>query len=170
MLLLKWLQSLVKALNSDGTPGQVAAGIALGAGLGLTPIANLHNLVIVLLAMVFTVSLAGFSLGWTLFVPMGFLLDPVFDAIGRALLGAPGLTAWWTRLANLPLVPYTNFNNTIVLGSLLFWVVAWLPIFFLARWTITKYRATLYQRLQQTSFFKAVRVSTLARVYSWFQT
>ncbi len=30
MLVLKLLQSLVKALHSEGTPGQVAAGIALG--------------------------------------------------------------------------------------------------------------------------------------------
>ena len=169
MLFLNWLQSLVKALNSDGTPGQVAAGIALGAALGLTPIANVHNVVIVLVALVLNVSLAGFSLGWTVFVPAGFLLDPVFDAIGRALLGAPGLTGFWTTLANLPLVPYTNFNNTIVLGSLVFWVVAWLPIWFAARWAIVKYRATLYQRLETTRFFKAVKASSLARVYAWFQ-
>jgi len=169
MLLLKWLQSLVKALNSDGTPGQVAAGIALGAALGLTPIANVHNLLIVLLALVLNVSLAGFSLGWTVFIPVGFLLDPLFDAVGNALLGAPGLVPMWTRLANLPVVPFTNFNNTIVLGSLVFWVVAWLPIFFLARWAITKYRATLYERLQKTRFFKAVKASFLAQVYSWFR-
>ena len=169
MLLLKWLQSLVKALNSDGTPGQVAAGFALGAALGLTPIANVHNLLIVLLALVLNVSLAGFSLGWTLFVPVGFLLDPLFDAVGNALLGAPGLVPLWTRLANLPVVPFTNFNNTIVLGSLVVWIAAWLPIFFLARWAIAKYRATLYERLVKTRFFKAVQASSLAQVYSWFQ-
>lgn len=169
MLLLKWLQSLVKALNSDGSPGQVAAGIALGAALGLTPIATVHNVLIVLLALVLNVSLAGFSLGWTLFIPAGFLLDPVFDAIGGALLGAPGLAAFWTKLANLPLVPYTNFNNSIVLGSLVCWVAAWLPIWFLARWAIVKYRATLYERLAKTRFFRAVKASGLAQVYAWFQ-
>jgi len=170
MLLLKWLQSLVKALNSDGTPGQVAAGIAFGAALGLTPIASLHNLLIVLLVMVLNVSLAGFSLGWTLFISVGFLLDPLFDAIGRALLGTPGLTGLWTTLANLPVVPFFRFNNSVVLGSLVFWVVAWLPIWFAARWAIVKYRTTLYQRLEKTKFFKAVQASTLARVYAWFQT
>jgi len=52
MLPLKLLQQLVRTLNSDGTPGQVAAGIALGAAFGLTPL------------------------------PAGFALDPLFDAIG----------------------------------------------------------------------------------------
>lgn len=169
MLLLKFLQAMVKALNSEGTPGQVAAGIALGAALGLTPLVNLHNLVIVLLVLILNVSLAGFSLGWTVFIPIGFLLDPLFDFIGNALLGAPGLAPLWTRLANMPAVPFTNFNNTVVLGSVLCWILAWLPIFFLARWSVTRYRATLYQRLSQTKFFQAVRASMLYRVYLWFQ-
>jgi uncharacterized protein (DUF2062 family) len=43
LTLLELLQSLVKTLHSDGTPTQIAAGVALGAALGLTPIANLHN-------------------------------------------------------------------------------------------------------------------------------
>ena len=34
--LLKLIQSIIKTLHADGTPGQVAAGMALGAALGLT--------------------------------------------------------------------------------------------------------------------------------------
>lgn len=169
MLLLKLLQSLIKAINSDGTPGQVASGIAFGAALGLTPIANVHNLLIVLLVLILNVSLAGFTLGWVAFVPVGFALDPLFDGIGRALLGSANLAPFWTRLANTPLVPFTNFNNSIVLGSLVFWVVAWVPIFFLARWAVAKYRATIHERLRKTKFFQAVGASKLAQVYSWFQ-
>jgi uncharacterized protein (DUF2062 family) len=38
LALLKLIQSIIKTLHSDGTPGQVAAGMALGAALGLTPV------------------------------------------------------------------------------------------------------------------------------------
>src|SRR5437868_2929912 len=114
MFFLGLLQSMVKALNSEGRPGQVAAGIALGACLGLTPLVNLHNLVVLLLAMILDVSLAGFSLGWTLFVPVGFLLDPLFDAIGRGLLGAPSLAPLWTRIANTPILSLANLDNSVV--------------------------------------------------------
>lgn len=169
MLLLKLLQAIVKALNSEGTPRQVAAGIAFGAALGLTPIGSLHNLVIVLLALVLNISLAGFTLGWTAFLPLGFALDPLFDAIGKALLGAPGLAPLWSRLANAPLVPFTHFNNSVVLGSLVFWVVAWLPIFFLARWGVIRYRAAIFERLSRTKLFQAVKASRLYRVWRLFQ-
>ena len=49
---VKLLQSLVKALHSEGTPGQLAAGIALGSTLGLTPLLSLHNAVVFALIMV----------------------------------------------------------------------------------------------------------------------
>jgi uncharacterized protein (DUF2062 family) len=121
MLLLKLLQSLVKALNSDGTPGQVAAGIALGAVFGLTPLMNLHNLVL------------------------------------------------WTWAYNTPVVALTNFNNTIVLGSFVVWAAALLPLFFLLRWVVTKYRATVYARLQRTKLFKAVKASKVYNLYTLFR-
>ena len=86
MVLLKLLQSLFKALHSEGTPGQVAAGIALGSILGLTPLVNLHSLAIAALILLFNVSVPGALLGWAMFVPLGFALDPLFEALGRRLL------------------------------------------------------------------------------------
>src|SRR5512133_1268487 len=115
--LLKLIQSIIKTLHSDGTPGQVAAGIALGAALGLTPLVNVHNLLVFSLIVLLNVSFGGGMLGWALFVPLGFLLDPVFDRIGSSLLLASSLRPLWTSMYNTPLVPYTNFNNTVVLGS-----------------------------------------------------
>ena len=121
--LLKLIQSIIKTLHSDGTPGQVAAGIALGSALGLTPLVNVHNLVIFSLIVLLNVSFGGGMLGWALFVPLGFILDPVFDRIGAGLLTAPSLRPLWTSMYNTPLVPYTNFNNTVVLGSVVGWLV-----------------------------------------------
>ena len=53
LAILKLIQSIFKTLHSEGTPRQVAAGIALGACIGLTPLLNLHNLLIIsLIALV----------------------------------------------------------------------------------------------------------------------
>src|SRR6478735_10955429 len=107
LTLLKLIQSIIKTLHSDGTPGQVAAGIALGAALGLTPLVNVHNLVIFALLVLLNVSFGGGMLGWALFVPIGFLLDPIFDRLGLALLTAPSLRPFWADLTNTPILPYT---------------------------------------------------------------
>jgi uncharacterized protein (TIGR03546 family) len=88
LALLKLIQSMIKTLHSAGTPGQVAAGMALGSALGLTPLMNLHNLAIFALLVLLNISFGGGMLGWALFVPVGFLLDPLFDSIGLRLLTA----------------------------------------------------------------------------------
>jgi uncharacterized protein (TIGR03546 family) len=166
LALLKLIQSIIKTLHSAGTPGQVAAGMALGSALGLTPLMNLHNLVIFSFLVLLNVSFGGGMLGWMLFVPVGFLLDPVFDSIGLQLLTSASLRPLWTRWSNTPLLPYSNFNNTVVLGSFVAWLVLAIPIFFAARYGVAKYRATVGERVRQSRFYKAV---TASQVYNWYK-
>jgi uncharacterized protein (TIGR03546 family) len=166
--LLKLIQSIIKTLHSDGTPGQVAAGIALGAALGLTPLMNVHNLIVFSFIVLLNVSFGGGMLGWALFVPFGFMFDPVFHRIGQSLLTAPSLRALWTTWYNTPLVPYTNFNNTVVLGSVVGWLVLFVPIALLVRFLVVRYRATYGERVRQSKFYKAVTASQAYNVYRWF--
>lgn len=164
--LLKLIQSIIKTLHSEGTPGQVAAGVALGAALGLTPLMNVHNLIIFSFLVLLNVSFGGAMLGCALFVPLGFLLDPVFDRIGASLLHAPSLRPLWTSWYNTPLVPYTNFNNSVVLGSVVGWLVLAVPVFLVARWGVARYRATIGERVRRSKFYQAV---TASQVYNWYK-
>ncbi len=165
---LKLLQSLFKTLHSDGTPGQVAAGIMLGAGIGLTPLLSAHNLVLFAAIVLLNVSFGGGMLGLALFTPLGFLLDPLFDRVGLALLRAPALQGLWTDWYNIPLLPYTNFNNSVTLGSTVCWLAGTVPIYFAARWAIARYRATYGQRVLNSRFMKGLKASKAYNVYSWF--
>lgn len=99
-------------------------------------------------------------LGWALFVPVGFVLDPVFDRIGSSLLQAVSLRPLWTSWFNMPLMPYTNFNNTIVLGSVVAWLVLAVPIYFAAKYGVARYRATLGVRVRGCA---GARVAFLTR-------
>ena len=167
--LIKLIQSLVGALHSEGTPGQLALGIALGSIMGLTPLINIHNAIVFAAIVLLNVSFAGGMLGWALFVPIGFLLDPLFDWIGHSLLLAPALRGLWTSMYNMPIVPLTNFNNTIVLGSLVFSLLLLLPLFFATRWAVIRYRATIGERVRQSKFYRAVMASKVYNVYKMFQ-
>jgi uncharacterized protein (TIGR03546 family) len=168
LVTLKLLQSLVRTLHSDGTPAQIAGGVALGAALGLTPLTSAHNLLVVLLLLVLNVSFGAGMLAWAVFVPLGFLLDPAFDAIGRRLLETPALAPVWTQWYNAPVVPYTGFNNSIVLGSVVAWLLLIAPIFVLARVLVVRYRATLGARIQQSRYYRAFSATRAYNVYRWF--
>jgi uncharacterized protein (TIGR03546 family) len=167
---LNLLRSLAKTLHSDGSPSQIAAGIALGAALGLTPIANVHNVVVLLLLAVLNVSFAAGLLAWGVFVPVGFMLDPLFDRVGHWLLvDMRGLRPLWTAMDNTPGLALTNFNNSVVLGSVVLWLLFFVPLFFAARVGVVRYRATLGERVRQSRFYKALEASQLYNVYTWFR-
>jgi len=169
MLILKFLQTLIKALNSDGTPGQVGAGMALGLCLGLTPIGSLHNLVIVAIAMLTTVSFPGFMLGWAVAVPVGFALDPVFDRVGMSLLLNDRLAPFLTWVVNTPVVAWSRLNNSIVIGSLVCWLVVVIPAAFVFKALVAKYREHVFARLEQMKVFQAIKASKLYQAYEMFR-
>ncbi|MFQ5702959.1 MAG: TIGR03546 family protein [Gemmatimonadales bacterium] len=168
-LVLRILQKLIATLNSDGTPGQAAAGIAIGSVFGLTPLMSLHNLVILAVVVLLRVSLPAVTLGWIASVPVGFALDPLFDSLGVRMLEVFSLRPFWTSLTNAPIVALANLNNSVVLGSLVLWMVASIPLYFLARWGVATYRATVYARIQEWRMFKAAQASKIYNIYRLFR-
>jgi uncharacterized protein (TIGR03546 family) len=170
LTLLKLLRSLVKTLHSDGSPAQIAFGVALGAALGLTPIANVHNALVILLLAVLNVSFAAGMFAWAVFVPVGFMLDPIFDRVGRILLvDMASLRPLWTAWDNIPGLALTNFNNTVVLGSLVVWIALFIPLYFAARLGVVRYRATIGERVRNSRYYKLLEASQLYNVYRWFR-
>lgn len=169
LTLLKLVRSLVKTLHSDGSPAQIAYGVALGAALGLTPIANAHNLIVLLLLAVLNVSFAAGMLAWAVFVPVGFMLDPIFDRVGRQLLvDTTALRGMWTTWDNVPGLALTNFNNTVVLGSVVVWLLLFIPIYLGARHGVVRYRATLGEKIRNSRYYKLLEASQVYNVYRWF--
>lgn len=169
MLFLKFLQSLVKALNSDGTPGQVGMGMAIGLAFGLTPLVSLHNLVILAVAMLTTVSFPGVILGWAIAVPIGFMLDPLFDRVGMALLTTDALAPLWTWIINTPVIALSHLNNSIVLGSLVVWALLLVPAFLLFRVLVARYRTHIFAYVQQWKIVQVLKTSKLYSLYQLFR-
>jgi uncharacterized protein (TIGR03546 family) len=170
LALLKFLQSLAKTLHSEGTPTQIGLGVALGAALGLTPIANAHNLLVLVLLAVLNVSFGAGLLAWGVFVPVGFMLDPVFDRVGHWLLvDATSLRPLWTTWDNTPVLALTNFNNTVVLGSVVVWLALFVPLWLASRLAVVRYRTTVGDRIRQSHFYRVLSASSLYNVYRWFR-
>jgi uncharacterized protein (TIGR03546 family) len=169
MLIIKFLQTLLKALNSDGTPGQVGMGMAIGLAFGLTPLVSLHNLVVLAVAMLTTVSFPGVFLGWAIATPIGFLLDPLFDRIGMALLTNEALTPVFVWIVNTPIVALARLNNSIVLGSLVVWLVILVPMYVVFRVLVTRYRADVYAHVQKWRVVQVVKTSKLWDIYQLFR-
>jgi uncharacterized protein (TIGR03546 family) len=166
-LLLKQLFGMLKLLNSETGQNQIAAGIAAGFILGMTPAFSLQTLLVFLCLFVFRIQMGAAFLAAFFFSFAGWLLDPVFHSVGSTVLTMDSLEPIFTTLYNMPIVPLTRFNNSIVMGSAVVTIILSPFVFFLSRSLIMKYRATVVARFRQTKFWKAMQATSL---YKWYAT
>src|SRR5690242_5179949 len=112
LFLAKFLANLLSILNSEVSPRQIASGFALGVIVGLLPVRGLLPYVLTLISLVINVNLAMMAAAAAIFKIISFILDPLANKIGFYFLTQPPMKSFWTRLYNMPVIPYTRFNNT----------------------------------------------------------
>ncbi|MGE4132536.1 MAG: TIGR03546 family protein [Bdellovibrionales bacterium] len=164
-LILKQLFGFIKLLNSETGHNQIAAGIACGFILGMTPSLSLQTLLVFLVIFFFRVQAGAAFLAAFFFKFAAYLLDPVFHAVGSSVLEIPSLQGLYTTLYNMPIVPLTRFNNTIVMGSGVVTVICFPFVFFGSRVLVMKYRVTVVEKFKQTKLWKAIKATSL---YNWY--
>ncbi len=165
MLILKLLISFLKALNEKASPRAMAGGFALGMIIGLTPKGSLHNAGVILLIFLLPVNKSASLVSAAVFALFSYLLDPFFNSAGELLLTRPPLQGVWTTLYNTPVVPWTRFNNTLVLGSLVMSLFLFVPIFFITEWGVKKYRERMFAVASKWNLFHLLKVSKLYMLY-----
>jgi uncharacterized protein (TIGR03546 family) len=169
LLLIKFTAKIFSILNGEVSARQIAAGVALGVWIGLIPVGLLPTLLL-FLALVVNVNLAMLFVASAIVKLLAFLVDPVANHLGFALLvKTGGLKPFWTKLYNMPVVPYTKFNNTIVLGEFVLGLVLFIPVYFLARIGVEAYRARYREKIKNSKFMKTLQASTFYKYYVTFR-
>lgn len=115
--MFKPLKKLIKFLNSEADPSQIALGAILGLfGAYLSP-APLNLIIIILAAFIIKCNLGVFFLCLGLFKALTFATDPLADVIGLKILTLPALEAPFTAISSIPVAAFTGFNNSVIVGS-----------------------------------------------------
>jgi len=164
-LLLKQLFAFLKLLNSETGHNQIAAGIAVGFILGMSPMLSLQAFLVFVLIFFFRIQSGAAFLAAFFFAFIAYLLDPVFHAMGAAVLEADSLQPLLTSLYNMPLVPLTRFYNSVVMGAGITGFLLAPVIFFVSRALILKYRVVVVARVKQTKIWKAMQATSLFKWY-----
>ncbi|MDZ4662384.1 MAG: TIGR03546 family protein [Pseudomonadota bacterium] len=163
--LLKQIFSFLKLLNSDTGTNQIAAGVACGFILGMTPAFSLQTVLVILCMFFFRIQIGAATITAFFFMFPAYLLDPLFHFIGQKVLELESLKELFTTLYNLPIVPWTRFYNTIVMGSGVVAIVSSPFVFIFARILIFKYREKVLENIKQTKFWNAIKATSL---YQWY--
>jgi uncharacterized protein (TIGR03546 family) len=166
-LMLKQVFAFLRLLNSDTETTSLAAGLALGIILGFSPILSLQALLLIVLCLFVRIQLGALLVSAFFFKFVAYLFDPLTDALGRAILETSSLRELFVSLYNIPLVPFTRFNNSIVMGSAAIGLLFVIPMFFIFRLLILKYRELVVARIKGTKWWKAMQATAF---FKWYAT
>lgn len=164
-LILRYIAKLLKALASEASPGQIAGAVVLGMIIGLTPLSSPHNLLILVLILVLKVNLGMALLSFTIFSGVAYLADPLFHSFGIWLLEMEGMQETWTAMYNIEWIAFTNFYNTVVIGSFVSSLLLIAPVYALTQYLVLSYRKNIHAKVQKWKVVKAFKGTKLYSVY-----
>ena len=166
-LILKQIFDFFKLLNSDTGDRPLALGLACGLIFGFSPFLSLQCLILLFIVFFFRIQLGAALLSAFFFKFIAFLVDPLSDRLGRLVLEDPGLRPLFVEMYNMPLIPMTRFNNSIVMGSGLMALILMVPAYFVFKALIMSYRMAVVARFRNTKIWKAW---TATSIYKWYST
>jgi len=149
-LILRPIRLLLRAALMDSTPRQMSMGLAFGILVGLVPKGNLLAIGLALLLAASRLNLAVAGLGAMAAALFAVTCDSLFDRIGWYVLSQPYLSSLWIQLYETPWVPWTHFDNSIVMGSFVTGLALLLPVHLISRPLFARYACTLSQYARNT--------------------
>ncbi len=165
--MLTLLAKLFKALNSESSSRQIALAIALGMIIGLTPTLSLHNVLILLIAFIARINLSAFFVAIGGFSLLALGLAPVFASVGESLLTNAELNGLWQGLYQSNLMKLAYFHNTLTLGSLVCSLILFIPMIFISKQLVDRYRHHLKTFIEK---FKVVQWLKGSKFYNAYQS
>ena len=157
--------SIIKLLHSENGASQIAAGLTIGFFMGLSPLFTLQGAIFIFLLLLLRVQI-GAAIAMSAVTKLtAILLTPFLSSIGQYFLTNESFNGFYTTLYNLPLVPFSKFNHSVVMGGLVLSIVLGPVLYLIFYRLILSYQEQAVQRLKKTKFFKAIKASSLVQWY-----
>ncbi|MDR0403138.1 MAG: TIGR03546 family protein, partial [Treponema sp.] len=151
--------------NGNLKRGQIAAGFAWGVLFGLVPAGNFFWIALFVVSFFFRHHHGSKILVMAVIKVLGFAVFPLTDLLGWEILHIGSLQELFITLYNMPFVPFTGFNNTLVAGGLAAGAALWIPVYVLIRALVPVYRTSVGPKIRNSALVqnitKAPLISTI---------
>jgi uncharacterized protein (TIGR03546 family) len=166
--MLKAVVKLFKSLNSNSHPGEIAHAVCLGLLLGLMPKDNALWYILLVFSFFLRINRGMLILCLALFTLLAPLSDTLLDALGYKVLTLPQAEGAFRAALDVPFVAFTKFNNTIVMGSIAASLIAYIPLYVIARLVVRVWRKVIAPKIMSgklyAAFMKSPIVSKIAGI------
>ena len=160
------LLKIIKILNSDASPSAIASAISLALILGLTPLFSPHNLLVLLIVLLFRVHLGSFILAALGFSLIGLAAEPALEAFGLSLLQSDTYQSIWTSLYNTQMGRLSLFNYSTTMGGLFIALVSFIPVWLISLFIIKQYRQHIMAWITKNKLIQILKGSTIIQLYN----
>ncbi len=148
MVVFKTARSLLKILNAELTPTQIAVGFCFGVAAGIVPF-GVHTYFLLLLALVFNCSFSGALLIFPVSKLFAITLTPLSYALGKFVLDALSLfDSFFNQFFHWPILALLEYQYYLNFGSNILAIVLSIPCFFVIRKLVTRYRQSWLEKLE----------------------
>lgn len=143
----KMFRSTIRGVD---TSKQLAMGVTLGMLAGLIPKDSLFAygfgcLLLLTTANLLTGGISIFCFSW-----IGALLDPLTHRLGNYILTVDYFEPTLASLYQLPLMPWTRFENTVVTGNLILGLILAVPVYRLSFIVFERYGKLVSDRISNS--------------------
>jgi len=157
------IAKFLAALNANSRPGEIAAGFACGIMLALIPAGNLLWIVLFIIFFFLKIHLGTMFLTIIIFKLFIGVMDPLIDTLGLLLLQQKSLEPFYIWAVNSPVLPFSRFNNSLVMGGFVSGVILWIPFFFIGRLLVGFYRRGVRDKIASSKLVRFFEKSPILR-------
>jgi len=164
--MLTLLVKILKALNSEQSPSQLAIAVSIATIMGLTPFLSLHNLVLILFALWFRVNLGFLIASYPLFALLGWMFSAQLENFGFSLLQMPALQDFWVSLYNNLGGRWSGFYYSGRIGSLVVALGLAILLFPIVRFGVIKYREVAMEKINSSKLMLWLKATKFWHFYN----
>lgn len=129
---------------------QLALGIMFGMCTGMIPKDSLLPYGFLILLMLTTANLTCAIISGFAFTAFTWIATPITDRVGHWVLSLTSLEPLWARIYEMPLIGWTRFENTVVMGSLVLAMAMAIPVYHISFYFFELYGKSFYRRVANT--------------------
>ena len=161
---------IIKLLNSDANPAQVAGGALIGCMLGMAPLIGTNMAHVGLLfafLLVFRVNIGTGLLFWGATKPLMFLIQPTIGIPLGAKLVLEGSTtrSWVQTLLETPGLALVEWETHAVTGGLVCGAILGLLLFIPIVSFINAYRTMVKERIRKSKALGVASNSLVGKIF-----
>ncbi|BCE02292.1 TIGR03546 family protein [Marinicellulosiphila megalodicopiae] len=157
--MLKMIASLLKSISNDSNPYQLAFAVSFAMVFSFLPFFTFLSIIVLFCLLSFRINLAMFLLGCAFFKTLAFSIDPLLIKVGESVLMQASLTGMFDSAFNSDFLRLFHFNHTLVMGAMVVSFVCFVPVLFISKILIVRYRVHLLTRINKLHIVQLLKAS-----------